>query len=221
MTNNENSVIIIFAKLPVPGKVKTRMAADLGNDFAVTFYKNCAEHIFSEVSQLKKYGIDCYLFYGIDDDVSKIKKWVNKKFIYNPQVEGDLGNKMSSAFQNVFAHGKNKVIIIGTDIPDISKEIILNAFEALEKNDMVISPAHDGGYYLLGMKKYMPELFHDIEWSTEEVFKKTINKAEQLSLKITNADKLIDIDDKYDLIEWLNDSGNGNTKLKLIIKNSL
>ena len=124
MTNFENAAIIIFAKLPAAGKVKTRLAAEIGNNFAMTFYIKCADHIFDEVSQLKNHGIDCYLFYGTDDNISEIKKWVNKNFVYTPQSDGDLGNKMSKAFQNVFAHGKKKIIIIGTDIPDISKEII-------------------------------------------------------------------------------------------------
>ena len=221
MTNNDKSAVIIFAKMPEPGKVKTRLAEELGNTFAVEFYKNCAAHIFNEISQLKKYGIDCYLFYGIDNNISEIKKWVNKNFIYNPQTGGDLGNKMSAAFQNVFAHGKNKVIIVGTDIPDISKEIFLKAFDELDKNDFVISPSHDDGYNFLGMKSYYPEVFQNIKWSSEEVFPKTIDAIKKLNLKVSVGKSLIDIDDKKDLNEWLANIEDGNTSLKFLIKNIL
>lgn len=221
MTNFENSAIIIFAKLPAAGKVKTRLAAEIGNNFATEFYKNCAAHIFNEVSQLKKHGIDCYLFYGIDDNISEVKKWVDKNFIYNPQSYGNLGNKMSQAFQNVFAHGKKKVIIVGTDIPDLTKKILMNAFKLLEENDLVISPSHDGGYVLLGMKNYYPELFENIEWSTEEVFSKTTDKIKELGLNVKIEERLCDIDNQTDLMKWLSESDTGNIKLKNTISELL
>lgn len=214
MINNENCAVIIFAKQPVPGKVKTRLAADLGNDFAVGFYKKCALHIFNEVSELHNFGIDCYLFYGVDDDESEIKVWVDKNFVFKPQAEGDLGNKMKCAFQNVFMNGKNKVIIVGTDIPDITAEILLNAFEILNENDIVISPSHDGGYNFLGMNNFYPELFENIKWSTSEVLQKTISKIEGLGLNLEIAESFLDIDDKTDLMNWLTDLNNGNVKLK-------
>jgi len=221
MINNENCAIIIFAKQPVPGKVKTRLAADLGNDFAVEFYKKCAAHIFNEVSELHNFGIDCYLFYGIDDDVSEVKTWVDKNFIFNRQTEGDLGNKMSNAFQKVFADKVSKAIIVGADVPDITTEILLKAFNALEQNDIVISPSHDGGYNFLGLNNFYPDLFQSIKWSTDEVFQKTINKTEELGLNIEIAESLLDIDDKTDFMNWTADLESGNSQLKLLIKTTL
>ncbi|MBU2491955.1 MAG: TIGR04282 family arsenosugar biosynthesis glycosyltransferase [Bacteroidetes bacterium] len=221
LANDDNSAVIIFAKMPEPGKVKTRLASDLGNDLAIEFYKYNAAYIFEELSQLNKLGIDCYLFYGIDNNVSEIKKWVNKNFIYKPQTGGDLGNKMSDAFQTVFAHGKNKVIIIGTDIPDLSKDILLNAFNQLDNSDFVISPSHDGGYNFLGMKSFYPEVFQNIKWSSEEVFPKTIRQIKELGLSIKVEESLIDIDDKIDLMTWLSEPGIGNVQLKKIMKKLL
>lgn len=214
MINNENCAVIIFAKLPVPGKVKTRLAAELGNEFAVEFYKKCATHIFNEISELHNFGIDCYLFHGIEDDVSEIKTWVDKNFIFFPQAAGDLGIKMSSAFQKVFADKFNKVIIVGTDVPDITAEILLNAFETLNENVVVISPSYDGGYNFLGLCNFYPELFEDINWSTPEVLQKTINKIEELGLNVEFVESLLDIDDKNDLTNWLSDISNGNIELK-------
>lgn len=221
MINYNKAAVIIFAKLPEPGKVKTRLATGIGNNAALQFYKKCSGHIFDQIAALKNKGIDCYLFYGVDNNISDVKKWVNKNFIYNPQSAGDLGNKMSSAFQNVFAHGNNKIIIVGTDIPDISKEIILKAFDELEQNDIVISPSGDGGYNFLGMNNYYPELFQNIKWSTVEVLTKTIEAAESLKLRIAYSESFTDIDDKEDLLLWLAENNLGNISLKLAIKNIL
>ena len=221
MINNDKSAVIVFAKMPVAGKVKTRLAIDYDNEFAVEFYKNCAAHIFYEISQLKELGIDSYLFYGIDDKVTEIKKWVNKNFNYCPQANGDLGNKISQAFQKVFAQGKTKIIIVGTDIPDITKETIINSFDSLNTSDIVISPSNDGGYNLLGMKKFYPELFKEIEWSTGDVFNKTIERTKRLGLTARFEKCLIDIDDKNDLIEWLSLENKGNSQLRFVIQTLL
>lgn len=217
MSEFSDSAVIIFAKLPAAGKVKTRLAAETGSDTAVAFYKHCASHIFDEVEKLKTYGIECYLFYGSGDDAAVMKKWINKNFVFTPQSEGDLGDKMSSAFQNVFAHGKKKILIIGTDIPDITKEIFLNAFTALDKDDIVISPSYDGGYNFLGMKDFYPSLFENIKWSTPEVYPATLNKINELGLRVKAAESFADIDNKKDLTEWLADSNTGNVRLKKII----
>lgn len=217
MIDNANSAIIIFAKQPVTGKVKTRLAAEMGNDFAVEFYKKCAAHIFDEVSELHNFGIDCYLFYGVDDDIAEVKTWVDKNFIFCPQVDGDLGHKMSCAFQKVFEDKISKAIIVGTDVPDINAEILLNAFTDLEQIDIVISPSHDGGYNFLGMNNFYPELFQNIKWSTGEVFQKTIFKTSELGLIIKITECLFDIDEKPDLMNWVSDLNKGNIKLKNII----
>ena len=111
---------------------------------------------------------------------------------------------MKNAFEKVFSAGSQKVIIVGTDIPDLSKEVIIKAFELLDSNDVVIGPAKDGGYYLLGMKKMHTKLFDKIEYSTSSVLSETLLKIKELNLTYHLLPELRDIDTEEDLLNWLN-----------------
>jgi rSAM/selenodomain-associated transferase 1 len=206
------NALIVFVRYPETGKVKTRLAEETDNQFARVFYKLCAENTFGEISSLANF--DKYIFYSEKKDRVNIVEWTKNKFFYAQQVGSDLGEKMHNAFEYVLKH-YNKAIIIGTDIPDLSREIIDNAAEMLEQNDIVIGPSKDGGYYLLGIKKNYNELFENIEWSTESVFDSTIRKAKALNLKIGRLQSLQDIDNVSDLNNWLSQSGNENLKNKI------
>ena len=124
--------------------------------------------------------------------------WPSNYFKKHLQVEGDLGLKMRSAFEKVI-DSTSKAIIIGSDCYDLTAEIINEAFEALDNNDLVVGPANDGGYYLLGMKKLQPELFESIAWSTEGVVVQTGKKAKQRGVKVKSLQELVDIDNIDDL----------------------
>jgi rSAM/selenodomain-associated transferase 1 len=212
MRKKKNKAIIIFAKHPENGKVKTRLAKTLGNDFAVEFYKVCSEYIFEMIEKLKG-EIEIYLFYS-GNNFNLLKNWINKDFNFFKQEGSHLGEKMFNAFQQSFNEGSDKVLIIGTDIPDIDEKIIQEAFEELEGNDVVVGPCPDGGYYLLGLKRPYDFLFENIEWSSETVLSKTIYKAEAANLKIKLLDELIDIDTQEDLKNWLEKSNEENISLK-------
>lgn len=203
MKHYNDRAVIVFSKYPVEGKVKTRIAKTMGNNFAVKFYKVCAEHTFRQVKKVSGKDIRSYLFYTEEAEKEKIKTWTKHKFLTLLQTGNDLGDKMSNAFQNVFEHGANRVLIIGTDLPDISAEIIKSAFEDLEVFDTVIGPSSDDGYYLLGMKKFYPEVFKDIKWSTSEVFEKTLKLITDLDIAVKILPELSDIDTEEDLKEWL------------------
>jgi rSAM/selenodomain-associated transferase 1 len=112
---------------------------------------------------------------------------------------------MKNAFEKIFSTGAQKVIIIGTDIPDLSKEIIIDAFVKLNSYDIVIGPSKDGGYYLLGMKKMNSQLFEGIQFSTASVLKETMIKVKELKLTYHLLPELMDIDTEEDLVSWLND----------------
>ena len=211
--NNDKSTkpaLIIFARYPRKGKVKTRLAEDTGEDFAYNFYKLCSENILNEVEKLS--GFDKYLFYADEADRNKIIDWIGNDFFYVPQSTNDLGHRMLSAFETVFNRGAGSAIIIGTDVPDLNNSTIKKAEMQLQENDLVIGPACDGGYYLLGMKKPYKELFYNIEWGMGSVFQSTINNAKELNLKTHLVDKLYDIDTINDLRLWL--SGTNNKALK-------
>ena len=163
----------------------------------------CAEHTFRQVKKVTGKNIRTYLFYTEEAEKEKIKTWTNHKFLLMLQRGNSLGEKMLNAFRNVFEHGAIKVLIIGTDLPDISAKIINDALEDLENFDTVIGPSSDGGYYLLGMKEFYPEIFKDINWSTSEVFEKTLEQITNLDIAVKILPELSDIDTEEDLKEWL------------------
>jgi rSAM/selenodomain-associated transferase 1 len=189
-----NNALIIFTKNPVYGKVKTRLAATVGKKKALEIYTGLISHT---VLITKKFSGNKIVFYSdeiISDDV-----WKNgyKKHL---QFGNDLGERMKNAFDFIFKSKYDKAVIIGTDCPELNEEIIINAFIQLNKNDIVIGPAADGGYYLLGMKKNQHQLFENIEWSTDNVFKTTINLCIQNNLDFYLLPTLHDVDEEKDLI---------------------
>lgn len=203
--------LILFAKYPIRGKVKTRLEQGTGAEFALDFYKACAMYIFDIAAELND-ELDVWLFYSYEDDESAVKKWVGKNFFYEPQVRGNLGAKISGAFNLMLGKGYDKALIIGTDIPDISMDLLKRAFETLDKKDVVIGPCADGGYYLLALRAAMPFLFDDIEWSGENVLRDTVSKLKMRRIDFELLDELIDVDDLFSLKKWL--SFGANTTLK-------
>lgn len=204
MKDFNKKAVIIFAKYPENGKVKTRLASTLGERFATDFYKVCAEHTFKEILKVNKNSTRHFLFYSDKNDRGKIKKWTHSNFLLFNQQGKDLGDKMFNAFQSVFKNGVSKSIIIGTDLPDISSYIINDAFELLNESDVVLGPATDGGYYLLGMKKIIKELFLDLPWSTDKLFRQTLEVINKLNLQVSILPELSDIDTESDLNNWIN-----------------
>ncbi|PKL89677.1 MAG: hypothetical protein CVV23_04190 [Ignavibacteriae bacterium HGW-Ignavibacteriae-2] len=208
--NTNRASVILFTRFPTEGKVKTRLASTVGNYYAALFYKIIAKKIISDVKLVK--NIYQYIFYSEKTERNKIKNWLGRNFFYHNQVGDDLGERMKFAFEKVFSHGAQKVIIVGTDIPEISKRVIENAIDLLDTNDTVIGPSKDGGFYLLGMKKYYPALFDGIKYSTDSVFSKTIEKSKGLNLKLSLLPELMDIDTESDLISWINSADNSKIK---------
>ncbi|MDR3666677.1 MAG: TIGR04282 family arsenosugar biosynthesis glycosyltransferase [Ignavibacteriaceae bacterium] len=196
------SSLIVFLRYPEKGKVKTRLAATTSEEFAQQWYRKCVDKIMSEIDKIP--NIETNIFYSDRKEKEKVIKWLGNKFIYHHQEGTDLGEKMQNAFFNVFSHNSGKVIIIGTDIPDLNQNILTNAFELLDKNDIVLGPSVDGGYYLLGMNRLHNSLFEGIEFSTSTVLSETISKIDKLGLTFSILPKLQDIDIEDDLIKWQN-----------------
>ncbi len=209
---NKRNGLIIFSKYPQYGKVKTRLAATIGNEKAIKFYNVCAKHLFDAAAALNG-DTEIFLYFYPQNELKKIKEWVSKDFNYLPQSNGDLGTKMNRSFNEAFAKGMEKVVIVGTDIPDVDSELLKKAFDELERHDVVIGPTYDGGYYLLGLKKPVPSIFRNIEWSTHHVFDQTLKKLRELGLKPKLLNKLHDIDTELELLNWLK-SKKGDTNFK-------
>jgi uncharacterized protein len=196
--------LIIFIKNPVLGKVKTRLAASVGKEKALQIYDVlCAiTQRAAEQTSAKR-----HLFYS--DFVVKTDKWSPVFFEKYVQLQSDdLGKRMSAAFETVFASASPlaKTVIIGTDCPSLSADILAQAFDLLDLHDVVIGPAADGGYYLLGMNAHYPELFADMVWSTNTVCAETLARAKALGLGVHLLSILSDIDTETDYLAWQSDN---------------
>jgi rSAM/selenodomain-associated transferase 1 len=191
----------IFVRFPNPGKVKTRLAAVIGDKPAAEFYRLCAEHVFKESSKLS-HKVRRYIFFTDNKEIHKIRRWVGPRFHFVPQAEGELGQRLEHAFSIMFSHGAQKAIVSASDVPDLSTSLIDDAMRALDTCDMVIGPSEDGGYYLIGTKKMHCELFDGIPWSTERVLSQTMGIAEALGLAVCMLPSLADIDTAADLRRW-------------------
>jgi len=206
----ENAVII-FLKYPEPGKVKTRLAKDIGNEKSCEIYKLLAEGIIKNVAQNNLKTYDGHIFFTPADKENEIKNWL-KSIIdnewafhiqYSPQKGNTLGERMSNAFQQTLQRKDCKrCIIIGTDCPEIDATLIESVFEILKEKDIVIGPCKDGGYYLLGMSGFVPDLFVDIDWSTDQVFIQTMEKVQKNNLSCSILKILTDIDTQEDLYRY-------------------
>jgi uncharacterized protein len=193
--------LLIFAKNLIHGEVKTRLASTVGHDKAMTVYEQLIAHTIETTKHLP---VDKTVFYSKRIELEDA--WDNKIYEKNIQTGNDLGDKMKNAFATVFGNRNKKLVIIGTDCPDLNASVIMNAYVYLEDHDIVIGPASDGGYYLLGMKKLHPRLFEKIDWSTGKVLAQTLQICESSNLSTFLLPELSDIDDENDLKKYMNRS---------------
>ena len=195
-----DSLLMIFVKNLIPGMVKTRLAKDIGIDKALDVYNELVHHTHNIT---KKLEVDKSVYYSEYVELEDI--WDNGDYKLTSQKGMTLGEKMHHAFDEGF-DSYNKVVIIGSDCYDLNSKIIKSAFEMLEEYDVVVGPASDGGYYLLGMKEFLPQLFEGKQYSTDTVLEELLQEAEALELTAYQLPTLNDIDTLDDLkatdIEW-------------------
>jgi uncharacterized protein len=187
-------LLIIFFRNPELGKVKTRLAATMGDERALAIYYVLTTHTRNITHSL---SCDKVIFYS--EYVDKEDAWHNNIYLKQLQDGADLGEKMERAFKWAFDKKYEKVCIIGTDCLELNKNVIELGFESLNLNDAVIGPAHDGGYYLLGLKKTYPELFKNKFWSTDKVTEETIADFKSLKISYYLLPTLNDVDTEEDL----------------------
>lgn len=190
------NALIIFVRNPEKGKVKTRLAKDIGDDKSLAVYKYLLQYT-------RDVAISCncshFVFYS--SYVHMNDEFNDDLFTKSVQEGDDLGERMMNAFKKVFDLGCKNVCIIGSDCYELDAEIINGAFEKLHENDLVIGPAVDGGYYLLGMKQLHVELFAPKEWGTSSVLDDTMDAITKAGLSYAELPVLNDIDTLEDLLE--------------------
>ncbi|MCF6306502.1 MAG: TIGR04282 family arsenosugar biosynthesis glycosyltransferase [Flavobacteriaceae bacterium] len=179
------NALIIFTRNPELGKVKTRLAATVGNKAALEIYQFLISHT---VKVSEKVNVDKYVFYS--ENIQENDAWNDTVFRKKLQHGGDLGERMNNAFKQLLKIGYEKVVIAGSDIYELTCKDIKNSFFALETDDFAIGPAKDGGYYLLGMKQLNSAVFRNKNWGTSTVFKDTMEdlKNEKVSLLAVKSD---------------------------------
>jgi uncharacterized protein len=188
------NVLILFIKNPEYGKVKTRLAETAGERKAYQTYKKLLRHTLHVTAGV---NVQREIWYSsFIDKKDGIDENLFKKHL---QQGSNLGERMKQAFQKVFSEGCEKAVIIGSDCPGISSGILKDAFSKLDNHDLVIGPAEDGGYYLLGMKTFYPSVFDRITWSTNTVFNDTMKRIDSLNLDCHRLRVLNDIDTEADL----------------------
>ena len=200
MTNDKT--LIIFTRYPEPGKTKTRMIPALGAEGAAELQRQMSEHTLKNAKQWQRVSEGKIAVHFAGGDVSLMSNWLGKELTYYPQVTGDLGYKMQSAFNQAFTNGATKVVTIGIDCPDINLALLNQAFTSLSEQDLVLGKAEDGGYYLIGLNRLIPELFQNINWGTSQVLAQTQNIANSLNLNTAYLPTLPDVDRPEDLFIW-------------------
>ena len=200
---NSDNILMVFVKNPELGKVKTRLASTIGEEKALEVYKALLAHTCTIVNPIgptcRTDKFDKAVFYS--DSITHNDLWNDERFQKYLQEGEDLGEKMLNAFALAFNRGYDKVVVIGSDCPQLTAEIIGKSFESLNFNEVVIGPAKDGGYYLLGMNKLYKELFQNKKWSSENVLLDTLIDLKKTNISYTLLETLSDVDREEDLGE--------------------
>lgn len=194
----DNRCLLFFIKNPEKGKVKTRLASAMGDEMAVKLYRR---FLLEMLSTLNRGTFLFYLCFNPENSLKDLKHWLGDHYLYTPQNGENLGERMKNGFAEAFAMSFKRVVLIGSDIPDLPLEFIEEAFTSLKENDAVIGPSLDGGYYLIGFrdKTFSPQVFDGIPWSTERVFEETMKILKQEGLLVHTLPRWRDIDTIEDL----------------------
>lgn len=190
-------VVLVFVRAPQRGRVKTRLAAGTGPDAALRIYRRLGEHTISEALQLP--NTEVRVHFTPADAEQAVRSWLGEGPLYLPQAEGDLGRRLAHAFAAAWTAGADRVLVIGSDLPDVSAERIQRAFAKLAAADAVLGPARDGGYYLLALRRPISGVFDGVDWSTERVLRQTVERLRAANVEPALLEPLADVDEVEDL----------------------
>jgi uncharacterized protein len=190
--------VLIFVRAPERGRVKTRLAADIGAEAALRVYRRLAEHAVAEALRLgSQVQVRVHFTPAGAEDV--VRQWLGPGPTLLPQTSGDLGVRMQAAFDEAFHAGFRRVVIIGSDLPAMSADLLRRAFSLLDHDPAVLGPAADGGYYLLALREPRQDIFRDIAWSTGRVLECTLQRLRAADIEPALLETLRDVDRASDL----------------------
>lgn len=190
-------IVALFVKAPIPGRVKTRLAKDIGNQAACNIYRTLVERV---LQQIQASGLALVLFFD-GDEAQVPDSWKQYARFCIQQQEADLGKRMAAAFSRLFSDDVQQTVVIGSDIPGIDAAYLLQSFDLLKEYPLVLGPALDEGYCLIGFNQshFTESVFQNIPWSSDRVLELTLNAAAQAGLTVGLLPALRDIDTVEDL----------------------
>ena len=199
--------LIVFTRFPEPGKTKTRLIPVLGAQGAARLQRQMTEHIIATAASLNGQNGPSVEVRHEGGNAVLMRDWLGSHLTYRPQGGGSLGRRMQRAFEAAFEGDAAAVVIIGSDIPGMTGDILRQAFEALRQKDLVLGPAKDGGYYLIGIRRTLSaetygRLFDGIDWGSDRVMSQSLQIANDLGLDLTCLESLADVDRPGDLSAW-------------------
>jgi rSAM/selenodomain-associated transferase 1 len=189
--------IVIMAKAPIPGLVKTRMTPWLDPMVVSSLYHN---FLLDKIEQVKNIGVQAFIAYTPETGLAFFRSIIPPGFDLINQVGADLGERLADISKSLFGQGFEKVLILDSDTPNLPVEYIQKGLDQLDKSDVILGPCEDGGYYLIGLRECQPLLFQDIPWSTSRVTEFTVKKAQSRDLSVFLLEKWYDIDTIDDLL---------------------
>lgn len=206
-----SAAILLFVRAPEAGRVKTRLAAEIGAEAALRVYRRLAEHAVAEARALAPEAA-LRIHVTPADAIGAVRGWLGGEAVYLPQSGDDLGARMRAAFEAAFADGHRRVVIIGSDLPGLSSDALRRALAALDSRRAVLGPARDGGYWLLGLREMVTGVFGGIAWSTDRVLATTLERLRAAGCEPALLEELGDVDRATDLPDGWREWAMGTTE---------
>ena len=199
MNQDTQARLILFTRYPEPGRTKTRLIPALGAEGAAALQQRMSEAIVARMARFAaRSPVSLEIRYA-GGTRQAVEAWLSSDIPCLDQGAGDLGDRLRRAFSQAFAEGNRQVVVIGADCPDLTPALFAQAFAALESRELVLGPALDGGYYLIGLNRPAPELFANIPWGSGEVLAATLKQAQAMALSTRLLEPLADVDRPEDL----------------------
>ena len=196
--------LALFTRYPRPGLTKTRLIPALGLEGAARAHREMTEHV---LNRLRRIVLERQLHFEIHftgGSIPEMRRWLGASAILKPQPDGDLGFRLAHAAREAFSRGANSIVMTGADCPALDSHLVRTAFDQLQRHSVVIGPATDGGYYLIGISRDLPQLFNGIPWGTRRVLAETLATARAVGLEPFLLPELADVDEPADLVNWEN-----------------
>lgn len=198
----KKNTLIIFTRYPEPGLVKTRLVQALGENGAASLHCDMVMHALDTARRFACTDNADVEVHFSGRDAGFMRVLFGPDHCYVTQEGPDIGGRMCSSLSRVLRKGAAAAVLIGTDCPGVTEAVLRKAFHALEGCDCVIGPSKDGGYYLIGMKEIVPEIFSSIPWGTGDVLRRTMDEIARMGLKVSLVDRITDVDRPEDLYVW-------------------